>query len=946
MPVESINLYLLSHVNVVSIADMTTHTTPRSRRHGTPDNGDSRSQDGGSPVVITPGAKIRALLARFDSDNDSSNEQDKVEHTRNKSPVAISTTHAKEATQQIRKTAILNYESEDEDEEIDSPFAPRGQLAARMQDDASEGPVSRTITPQQRRGLPVEDGSDSEDNIRTVGRKQRSFRSSSPPSNWSPSPLFVPMDTPSAQSHTQGLSEESEAEGRDESSKSRLHALVAQKRREREERERLEAQKKAERVQQSGDLSIGLGSENDDSEGDAGRKLTQQSRTRAPWKASKKALLEMSRETQRISRNMQLTHQATTKKKITLDSFFARFNKPNTSQNASGTGNSTHSSSRPSSDAEAQEPRSTPPTSPPRTPDDMDVKSGPDVGLDASNTIPQDDDESDLELRMPVPTGEAATTKFPKESEALKAISDRRRSIRVHLSRHEVAQTQKDDTDDDLEVVTSPTKARRLAVFENLPLRKAGQSRSLYTLRALAQLSSPSRNNRGQGNMTQKELEATLLRKAREQAAQEREEKIRRLREKGVIVQTAEERARMENEVEDLVEKAREEADAIARQEKALAKKNGDADGSLLDDDSEDDDYHADQDGMEIDSEEEDSEADEEDDGESSESNNELEPTKQDETGLIDNQADEAEEPSESDREEIQEDPLEKELTNDKTQRRRGRAKFVVSDEEEDAPENVAGPVTASPRPQFPNLGKQSSQIMGLSQAFAATLADSQDDTEQDSLENLRQMPGIDIPVSDVLEPDSQDVIRDSQDQQDTCQLDLLAGYTQAGAGITESPGGRNLTQYSQTPEPTQDAGFVMSPFDQGKRFLEPPHSTIDTVPLHPEDNTLGKRGMRRLRRGQQAGHASDEEESTLKQPSAFDIMRKAARKPQTPFDKKTSKAKEVVEEVAEESEDEYAGLGGASDEDSELEGEYDREMINDESGEVVDEKALAAFNA
>ena len=61
---------------------------------------------------------------------------------------------------------------------------------------------------------------------------------------------------------------------------------------------------------------------------------------------------------------------------------------------------------------------------------------------------------------------------------------------------------------------------------------------------------------------------------------------------------------------------------------------------------------------------------------------------------------------------------------------------------------------------------------------------------------------------------------------------------------------------------------------------------------------------------------------------------------------KKNSKAKDIVDEAAEESEDEYAGLGGHSDESDGEENAIDRQMINDNSGEVVDEKQLAALNA
>ena len=920
---------------------------------------------------MTPGAKIKALLARFDSDDDSSNEQNDTSKTRKKTPITISTTHTKDDSRLARKGSIVDADNEDEEEDL--PIAPRGRLAARMQNGGQETRDSETRT-TQKQGSPFgmdqdRSGSDSEDNVRTAGRRNRSVQSASPSSCRSASPLFVPMDSPvrGAQEDTHESADESDANnGPNESAKARLHALVAQKRKEREEKERLEAERKAERMQRSSDLGIEFASGEDDSENDSGRKLTQKSR--APRKASKKALDEMNRETQRISRNMQLTHQATTKKKITLDSFFARFN-------ASETGNSAATSSQPTSDVEVREPHSTPPTSPPRMPNhDSATKPGSGTSLDAENTLPpiEDDYESDLELHIPVPTGDAPGEQAPKESEAPKELGApkeseapkesgapkeletsetvklHRRPVRVNLSRHAVAQTQH-DSDDDLEVVTSPSKARRLAMFENIPLRNSAQSRSLHALRSLAQLSSSSRNNRGQGTMTQGEMEASLLRRAREQAAEEREEKVRRLREKGIIIQTAEERARMDNEVEDLMEKARDEADGIARKEKAAAKKNGEVDGNLWDDDSEDGDYHGDQDDMEIDSEREDSEPGEEDaepnDGEASDDEKEQTGARGGESDLIADQAEEAEEVYESEPDETVDDRLGHGQPDDGVSRRRGRARLVVSDDEEDATESILTPVISTPKPQFPNLGKQHSQIMGLSQAFAATLADSQDDTQQDSLDRLRQMPGMDLPVSEILEPDSQDIVRDSQNQQESGPLDLLADYTQTGVGLTESPA-RVLTQYSQTPEPTQDAGFVMSPFDQGKRFLEPPHSTIDTVSLHPEDTPLAKKGMRRLRRGQQGGYASDGDDDTSTSHTAFDIMRNAVKKPQISFDKKKSKAKDVIDEAAEESDDGYAGLGGASDEDSELEGEYDRAMINDNSGEVVDKKALAAFNA
>jgi mediator of replication checkpoint protein 1 len=119
----------------------------------------------------------------------------------------------------------------------------------------------------------------------------------------------------------------------------------------------------------------------------------------------------------------------------------------------------------------------------------------------------------------------------------------------------------------------------------------------------------------------------------------------------------------------------------------------------------------------------------------------------------------------------------------------------------------------------------------------------------------------------------------------------------------------------------------------------------VDTLLVNEDGSPAAKRGGKRLRRGRVPEHSDVEDEFLIK-PSAFDVMRKAAKKPEIQFDKNKSKAREVVDEMAVESEDEYAGLGGASDDSDCQEDELDKDMINDNSGEVVDEKELAALNA
>lgn len=97
-----------------------------------------------------------------------------------------------------------------------------------------------------------------------------------------------------------------------------------------------------------------------------------------------------------------------------------------------------------------------------------------------------------------------------------------------------------------------------------------------------------------------------------------------------------------------------------------------------------------------------------------------------------------------------------------------------------------------------------------------------------------------------------------------------------------------------------------------------------------------------------QVNYAEEEEEPTLL--DAFEHMRQKRAevpKPQEAFGKNQSKAKTMVEEQAEESEDEYAGLGGASDdEDQDEVDEETKKMIDDNGNELTDERDIAAYYA
>jgi len=90
-------------------------------------------------------------------------------------------------------------------------------------------------------------------------------------------------------------------------------------------------------------------------------------------------------------------------------------------------------------------------------------------------------------------------------------------------------------------------------------------------------------------------------------------------------------------------------------------------------------------------------------------------------------------------------------------------------------------------------------------------------------------------------------------------------------------------------------------------------------------------------------------EEVEGKKATAFDVMRKAEKKEKAAgsFDKTKSVAKGMVGEQAEKSEDEYAGIGGASNDEVVVEA-HDRDverMIDDEGKEVVDEDDIQPFS-
>ncbi|KAL8800668.1 MAG: hypothetical protein Q9200_007179, partial [Gallowayella weberi] len=805
---------------------------------------------------------------------------------------------------------------------------------------------------------------------------------------------------------------------------SRFLALVARKREERlaKEAKAMEKTRARELGREDRDTQMMRGQEKNERkkdhmlDGDSGEsgseKLTQH--TRPTRKASKKALEEMNRETQRMSRNMQLAHQARTKKKITKESLFARFNFRTGNSPVPVTVPADRSSAAASpdltSDTDVRIGGESPPTSPLIPGDEMSKDANakpepakindthweehmtamedelPDIQdvLATSNERPNNEKEPAAQVHVmdQVPVIQDGLVKGKNIAKSL---------VRVRTPKPFAGCDSGNDSDSDLEILPAKKNMRKIdAVFDRLP-SKTSDRHSLYKLRALAHLrSSDEYYSSSKASMSLSEMQNSLQKRARQQAARERAEKIQDLRHRGVIIQTAEERQKDQAEVEDLLEKARQEAVDLKQKEKEKAKREARANGEGNGEDTseDDEDYHdndADESDFDV------SGSDEEDekhvDLEGDKSAEDSDGGREDEedgarldkeTLIVDEASEESEDPvDEGTHDEVGASELEEDVPNPLPSRRRHKNVIVDDDDDDHTKETQEDqhevlPPIRLPTPPFANLGLPAfnGAAMGMTQAFAATMADSQThedsrpavaDQEEDSLAFLGRPPEPEFPAFDIEDPhqtiiDSQEMNLSSSETQ--AKIDLHLSQFQMDS-LGDTAAGLSATQLSEIPDPTQQVGFAFSSPVAG-RFTSVPPSTIDTVILPkadiPELPVAKKKGRLRRRtdtvledESDMTAEAGEEATDTVVPATAFDVLRKGSKKSSEPvhtFDKKKSNAKEMVEEQAQESEDEYAGLGGASDDESHGEEDEEVRKMIEQSEVVVDERQLAAFHA
>ncbi|KAF1956940.1 hypothetical protein CC80DRAFT_412137 [Byssothecium circinans] len=696
------------------------------------------------------------------------------------------------------------------------------------------------------------------------------------------------------------------------------------------------------------------------SDGEGGRRLTQQAKPTR--KAGKKAREAMVRDQQRIVRSMQLQHESKTKKRYGTKDLFAKL----------GFSTGVEEPGLPTPDA----------SSPPKS-SDPELEQTLDTSVSHESASMKD--VVDCQMETPVATAPVVEEAPPpvisnkgkgraSEFQHLPPNPLMEQAHRIAVQRTQIDTTKPvnssmvelSDSEDDLEIVQPKS---RFPVFDKIPEKKAQESSSLLHLRHLAQLNSNDNGSKGKKPMNSMELQMSLHRKAREQAQKAREERLAELRAKGIHIETEEEREKRQAEVEDMVaqyEKALDHDRELAKRERQEAKKNGETGDGLVSSD-EDEDYIAsgEEDGADdVDIDGDDEEAELEFSGSEEEAEDETHDRPH---GLFDEMADEEDEEETgkaSDIPHVEDEDME---DNEPPAPIRAhtikRARNVVVDDEDDDDAVPIGTPTqeATQDDAMAAFGFENAPpAMGLTQAFAGTMAslesDSQDnlpEVEQDSLDFLRSLPdtqpSVNFSQADWRIPSSQ-----AQESQDgpVSQIDL--GISQ----LFQAPPEFTATQLSEVPEPTQDAGFLLSRSPAG--FAAMP-STVDTV-LFPviESPIKERKGKLHQRHRETPVELSDVDEDNAapgseteadetpqtKGKDVFSIMKKAAKKQKKidKFNKQTSWAKDIVEEQADESEDEYAGLGGVSDDESGNEMDEELAQMIDTNDVKVNESELAAY--
>ncbi|KAK3698889.1 hypothetical protein LTR37_016766 [Vermiconidia calcicola] len=956
----------------------------------------SEASDVASEEMLTPRSKVARMLADIDREIDDaptpSPPQNNVVRTREadtraKSPAELDTPlDASYPLHGSMEKPSDPQSDSDSDDLLDAVRRPRGRAARRMLGGQKSSPPKQLSSPTLL---------DEEDELYSATPVKRREKPSSAlyssPAKGQGNGLFVSPAKSTDRDHESDDGLPSNPFG----SKEKLAELVAQKRAERLARE---AEEKERQHTTSSDLPDGYLEDSQDRNAEPQIEKIMSDASRPARKASKRALLEMERETQRMARQQALAHQMKVKKKFTTNDLFAKFNfrrpgQADMTPQELPTEGDIIASSAPNSDGvdhRSKHPVSTPPSSPP-TPLDRQ-KALVEIGA-LSKLVPVREDslanltKADEDEELPDMADVLRSSQLAKKPRVALAEGTpaNRKGFKLAKLGKKAAIPVDNTSDDELDIV--PSLPAHLRAFDRVNgAARSGRptdSKAIHNLKHLSHIHAmehavPKKGSRPSVNS--KALESQLRKRAKDQARQQQLERINELRSKGIEVQSEEQREQEAEVFENLLEKARTDAVQLRDAEKAARREAGsEAAAQVSDDEEEDEEY--------VGSDSEDDKMEEGEDEHEQEKNE-----------LVEEAAEESEEDEEagiSDAEEdllehdidasVQEEPTSQEWpsqTNEKPNNnapRKARKSRVVMDEDDEVPEREIDTAVSNATQSQPNddpfaafgfgAADPSNLLLSPTQAFNATMQTPTQATQEDSFDILRR---IAPPSISSLPPTLPDL--DTQIDEDP-NLGFVAGSqvpesqrvdlnweTQPPETPSHAAPDRGASALSETPrwEPTQDRGLP-SPWSAAPLNREhtldslADHDTQSTVRLRVSESpapsqTVPKRGRLGRRRVPIPDDSDDElatPASSLR-PEKRDAFREMAqrRKEALTAAEKVDVEKEMrqmMDEQAEESEDEYAGLGG--DDFVAPETDQDREMI-DSSNVDVNERELAAHFA
>ncbi|KAK3719205.1 hypothetical protein LTR37_004424 [Vermiconidia calcicola] len=944
--------------------------------------------DVASEEPLTPRSKVARMLSDIDRDIDGAPTPSPPQNNVGRAREAD--TGAKSATSRLhpasKQTSSLHGDPEksseqqsdsDSDDLLDAVRRPRGRAARRMLGAEKSSPPKQLSSPNLL---------DDEDELYSATPVKRRAKPSSAPHS-SPAigqgnGLFV------SPAKSSGRNDESDEElpSNPFGSKDKLAELVAQKRAERLARE---AEEKERQHTTSSDLPDGYLEDSQDRNADPEIEKIMSDASRPARKASKRALLEMERETQRMARQQALAHQMKVKKKFTTNDLFAKFNfrrpgQTDVSPQHHPTEGDTTASSAPNSDGVEQRlkhPVSTPPSSPP-TPLDRQkalVEKGAlskliPVREDSLASLIEADEHEELPDMADV-LRSSQLAKSPRVALAEETPINKKGLKLAKLGKKAVVPVD-NTSDDELDIV--PSLPPHLRAFEKVNgAARSGRptdSKAIHNLKHLSHIHAmehaiPKKGSRPSVNP--KALESQLRKRAKDQARQQQLERINELRSKGIEVQSEEQREQEAEVFENLLEKARTDAVQLRDAEKAARREaGGEAAAQLSDDEEEDEDYvgsDSEDDKMEEGEDEHEQEKNELVDEAAEESEEDEEADVSDEGELLEQDDEEIAQPETASQDlssQTNEDPT-------RSAGRKPRKSRIVMDEDDEEPDRESDTAVANVNQSQPNddpfaafgfgAADPGNLLLSPTQAFNATMQTPTQATQEDSFDILRRiappslsslpptMPDLDTQIDEYSNlgfvagsqvPESQRVNLNWETQPP--ETPSHAAMERGASALNETPGW----------EPTQDRGLP-SPWSAAPKLNH--HDTQSTVRLRVSESPAPSQAVpKRGRLGRRRVPILDDSDDELATPAsslrlekrdAFREMAQRRKEALTAAEKVDvdKEMRQMMDEQAEESEDEYAGLGG--DDFVAPETDQDREMI-DSSNVDVNERELAAHFA